>query len=58
MNPADLLLGRKTHEIFAGYWPKHENMWPGINDVTKYVMFKTLNKLNWKNSVFLKASKR
>ncbi|HSX44468.1 MAG TPA: hypothetical protein VLE69_04230, partial [Candidatus Saccharimonadales bacterium] len=37
MKPADLLLGRKTYEIFAGYWPEHESGWPGINDVTKYV---------------------
>ncbi|WP_166286157.1 dihydrofolate reductase family protein, partial [Candidatus Nitrosotalea sp. FS] len=41
MKSADLLLGRKTFEIFASYWPKHENEWPGINDVTKYVMSKT-----------------
>ncbi len=52
--PADLLLGRKTFEIFARYWPKHENGWPGINDVTKYVMSKTMKKSDWKNSVFLK----
>src|SRR5216117_2230354 len=44
MKPADLLLGRKTFEIFAGYWPKHENAWPGINDVTKYVMSNTMKK--------------
>ena len=28
--PADLLLGRKTFEIFADYWPEHENGWPGM----------------------------
>ena len=37
MKPADYLLGRKTFEIFASYWPEHEDVWPGINEVTKYV---------------------
>jgi dihydrofolate reductase len=55
MKPADLLLGRKTFEIFAGYWPEHESGWPGINDVTKYVLSKTMKKADWKNSVFLKG---
>jgi dihydrofolate reductase len=53
MKPSDLLLGRKTFDIFANYWPDHESGWPGINDVTKYVMSKTMTKSNWKNSVFL-----
>ena len=55
MKPADLLLGRKTFEIFASYWPTHENGWPGINDVTKYVMSKNMKNSDWKNSVFLKS---
>lgn len=55
MKPADLLLGRKTFEIFAHYWPEHENIWPGINTVTKYVMSKTMEKSSWKNSVFFKS---
>jgi len=55
MQPADILLGRKTFEIFASYWPEHEKGWPGINDVTKYVMSKTMKKSDWKNSVFLKS---
>jgi dihydrofolate reductase len=55
MRSADLLLGRKTFEIFASYWPEHADMWPGINDVTKYVMSKTMNKSDWKNIVFLKS---
>jgi dihydrofolate reductase len=55
MQPADLLLGRKTFEIFAGYWPQHADDWPGINDVTKYVLSGTLNKSDWKNTVFLKT---
>lgn len=54
MKSADLLLGRKTFEIFAGYWPTHAEMWPGINDVTKYVMSTTMDKSDWQNSVFLK----
>lgn len=57
MKPADLLLGRKTFEIFASYWPEHENGWPGINDVTKYVMSKTITTSDWKNSVFLESLK-
>ena len=53
MEPSDVLLGRKTFEIWADYWPKHESGWPGINDVTKYVLSTTVKKSNWKNSVFL-----
>jgi dihydrofolate reductase len=56
LQPADLLLGRKTFEIFASYWPEHADNWPGINDVTKYVMSSTMEKSDWKNSVFLKST--
>ena len=60
MKPADLLLGRKTFEFFASYWPEHADFWPGINNVTKYVMSNTMDKsdpiaIRWKNSVFLKS---
>jgi dihydrofolate reductase len=57
MKSADLLLGRKTFDIFASFWPTHADMWPGINEVTKYVMSKTMdkNKTDWKNIVFLKS---
>jgi len=54
LKPADYLLGRKTFEIWAGYWPEHADFWPGINNGTKYVLSKTMNKSKWKNSVFLK----
>lgn len=57
MEPADLLLGRKTFEIFADYWPEHADFWPGINDVTKYVVSTTMEKSDWNNSVFLKSIK-
>src|SRR6266498_1557363 len=52
--PADLL-GRKTFEMFASFWPEHEDIWPGINDMTKYVMSNTMTTSDWKNSVFLKS---
>ena len=55
MQPADLLLGRKTFEIWAAYWPSHAAFWPGINDVTKYVMSTTMDQSDWQNSVFLKS---
>lgn len=53
MKPADLLLGRKTFDIWENYWPGHADFWPGINEVTKYVLSTTRNKSDWKNSVFL-----
>lgn len=60
MKPSDLLLGRKTYEIWAAYWPQNEKYWPGINDVTKYVMSTTLKQsdplvVNWKNSVVISS---
>lgn len=57
MESTDILLGEKTFDIFAAFWPEHADMWPGINDVTKYVMTKivTTNETNWKNVVFLKS---
>jgi dihydrofolate reductase len=55
MKSTDLLLGRITFEIFASYWPGHADIWPGINDVTKYVLSKTMDKSDWQNSVFLKS---
>jgi dihydrofolate reductase len=53
MEPADLLLGRKTFEIFASYWPQHADYWPGINEVTKYVLSATMQKSDWQNTTFL-----
>lgn len=54
MAPADLLLGRKTFDIFEDYWPKHAEMWAGIMDVTKYAVCKTRDKSDWQNTKFLK----
>ena len=51
--PFSLLLGRKTFEIFASYWPTHASKWPGINEATKYVVSSTMHKHEWSNSVFV-----
>jgi len=60
LKSADLLLGRKAFAGFATFWPEHADMWPGINDVTKYVMSTTMDKSDvdksgWQNSVLLKS---
>ena len=57
--PFDLLLGRKTYEIFAAHWPyvetSGEPIAAGINNAKKYVASKTLKKLGWSNSELLKG---
>lgn len=50
----DLLLGHKTYDIFAGYWPQHTEDWPQVNKITKYVVSKTLKNPTWKNTVVIK----
>src|SRR5579871_363041 len=52
---SDYLLGRKTFEIWAAFWPEHADFWPGINDGTKYVLSKTMKSSDWKNTVFLET---
>lgn len=53
--PFDLLLGRKTFEIFAAYWPHHEEEGAAINNATKYVASNTLSEHPWQKTVFLKG---
>lgn len=48
-----LLLGRKTYDIWEGYWPKHTEAWPQVNKVPKYVVSKTLKDPTWENTVVL-----
>ncbi|WP_143309195.1 dihydrofolate reductase family protein [Chitinophaga vietnamensis] len=55
LKQTDYLFGRKTFDIFAGYWPHHADFWPGINEGTKYVLSETLEKSDWKNTVFFKS---
>lgn len=54
MKPAEYLLGRKTFDIFASYWPQHAEFWPGINDGMKYVLSNTVDKSDWQHTTFLK----
>lgn len=54
--PFELLLGRKTYDIFASYWPKQPDDVPPagpFNKTTKYVVSKSKIKLPWKNSVLI-----
>ena len=51
--PFDLLLGRKTFDIWAGFWPQHADEWPSVNTATKYVASNTLTSHEWQPSVFL-----
>ncbi|HMV10064.1 MAG TPA: dihydrofolate reductase family protein [Cyclobacteriaceae bacterium] len=60
LTPADYLLGRKTFQIWAGYWPQHGDFWPGINTGMKYVLSKKLKKSDklvtgWQNSAVVRT---
>lgn len=48
----DLLLGRRTYEIWDSYWPNHGDnpIGKAFNTATKYVVTRTLDRLGWKNS--------
>jgi dihydrofolate reductase len=55
--PFDLLLGRKTYEIFAAHWP-HVPDEPGaeeLNSARKYVASRTLDRVEWENSTLLEG---
>ena len=55
--PFDLLLGRKTYEIFAAHWPyvtdPNDPIAPMFNRITKYVASRSKPKLAWQNSRLL-----
>ena len=47
----DMLLGRRTYEIFASYWPKQSgSIAKAFNKAKKYVVTRTLESLGWKDS--------
>ena len=51
--PFDLLLGRRTFDIWAPYWPAHADVWPEVQTATKYVASNTVTSHAWGPSVFL-----
>ena len=51
--PCDLLLGRKTFDNFASFWPQHYDFWPAVKTATKYVASNTMTSHEWQPSVFL-----
>jgi dihydrofolate reductase len=55
--PFDLVLGRKTYDIFAAHWPCATDD-PGakpLNDATKYVASRSCPTLEWTNSVLIEG---
>jgi dihydrofolate reductase len=57
--PFDLLLGRRTYEIFAAYWPyaeggAYDDIARAFNRITKYVATRKGTDLTWKGSVVLR----
>ena len=55
-HPFDLLLGRRTYEIFAAHWPYSTE--PGaeeLNRATKHVASRTLDRVDWVNSHLLEG---
>jgi dihydrofolate reductase len=61
-NPGAMLLGRRTYDIFAGYWPHiaadHGDapMAKILNETPKYVASRTVTSLEWENSHLLDAN--
>jgi dihydrofolate reductase len=51
--PVDLLLGRKTFDIWESYWPTHSDFWPNVMTATKYVASNTRTESDWQPTVFL-----
>ena len=54
--PFDLLLGRKTYEIFAAHWPRStEPAADVLNSARKHVASRTLRSVEWNNSTLIKG---
>ena len=55
-HPFDLLLGRKTYDIWKQYWPQHKDgvIGAAFDRATKYVASTTLTESEWEKTVILK----
>ncbi|WP_406039910.1 dihydrofolate reductase family protein [Micromonospora sp. NBC_00898] len=55
--PFDLVLGRRTYDIFAAHWPRatEEDGAKPLNDATKYVASRSRPTLDWRNSVLIEG---
>jgi dihydrofolate reductase len=53
--PFDFLLGHKTYDIFAAYWPKHKDQWPGSDKAVKYVVSNGLVNTDWDKTIQIKG---
>jgi dihydrofolate reductase len=53
----DMLLGRRTYEIFAAYWPNQgdDSIAKAFNKATKHVVTRSLDQLDWKNSLHIRG---
>jgi len=51
--PFDLSLGRIAFELWARFWPQHDDIWPRVNTAIKYVASNTMTSHKWHPSVFL-----
>ena len=60
LEPDALLLGRRTYDIFAGYWPRVQDpnshtIAAKLNSVRKYVASRTLQNAEWNNSTVIRG---
>jgi dihydrofolate reductase len=55
--PFDLVLGRRTYDIFAAHWPRatDDPAAKPLNDATKYVASRSRPTLEWSNSVLIEG---
>ena len=57
--PFDLIFGRKTYELFAAFWPRQDSetepLAARLNTMRKYVVSRTLQKVDWNNSTLLQG---